>query len=211
MAAVLRLKGVGRFRDGLQDSIRLIDLVGSFFRLGSEVFIPFKTVRVPHQQRVTIRSFQRRPRNWRREIKNLQGLNRFHFVVRTPIESTKDELSQLRLFQPVQSYVAQSQTTVSSPVEYGNSTVGICGYACSNVGMEDLHTKYDSKTVQIVIEGELLVMNGKVTLIFPSVGRTGDAHQERVELAPRELENLYPHKDTQVADLYFSGFLPLSI
>ena len=124
-------------------------------------------------------------------------------MVRTPIESTKDELSQLGLFQ---SLAAQSQKNVSGPVGYGNSTIGFSDMACSSEGMEDLRAKYDGKTVQIVTSGTLEVEAGKVVLNYVAVGDVpGLFFPVVIPLSPHQMRMLAPHKDLAVAAFHCDG------
>jgi hypothetical protein len=73
--------------------------------------------------------------------------------------------------------------------------------------METLSTKYDSKTVQIVTSGELLVMGDKVSITYAAL-RHGETVPVTIDLTPQQMKLLHPHKVPAEADFYFAGLLP---
>ncbi|WP_395752847.1 hypothetical protein [Prosthecobacter sp.] len=74
--------------------------------------------------------------------------------------------------------------------------------------MEELHAKYEGKTVQIVGGGTLTVTGKDVWLEYTTRGDVGVLVANSIKLTPEQLKSLAPHKDTTIADFFLAGVLP---
>lgn len=78
--------------------------------------------------------------------------------------------------------------------------------------MDDLHTKYHGKTVQVVGLGKLSVKDDGVFINYDERGfGEGDVIGVSLKLTPRQVASLSPHNDAEVADFRLAGALQVHL